>query len=77
VGRVDGQLDRLWWRPRRLERELRAQGLRGTVYRFPFGDLKEFARLVGVARSKPMPLSHDITPRVNPLYHNVIKEHGK
>ncbi|XP_051225071.1 cytochrome P450 CYP72A616 [Lolium perenne] len=70
-------LEMAWISPRKLGRALRAQGLRGTVYRFPFGDLKEFARLVGVARSKPMPLSHDITPRVNPLYHNVIKEHGK
>jgi cytochrome P450 family 3 subfamily A len=69
-------LEMAWISPRRLGRALRAQGLRGTAYRFPFGDLKEFARLVGVARSKPMPLSHGITPRVAPLYHNVIKEHG-
>ncbi|KAM0837372.1 hypothetical protein ACQ4PT_061697 [Festuca glaucescens] len=70
-------LEVAWISPRRLGQALRAQGLHGTAYRFPFGDLKEFARLVGVARSKPMPLSHGITPRVAPLYHNVIKEHGK
>jgi cytochrome P450 family 3 subfamily A len=69
-------LEMAWISPRRLARALQAQGLHGTAYRFPFGDLREFARLVGVARSKPMPLSHGITPRVAPLYHNVIKEHG-
>ncbi|XP_066309240.1 cytochrome P450 CYP72A616-like [Miscanthus floridulus] len=77
----------LWWAcrvlestlivPRRLGRALQSQGLRGTTYRFPFGDLKELARLSMAARAKPMPLSHDITPRVNRLYYNVIREHGK
>ena len=77
----------LWWAcrvlestlivPRRLGRALQSQGLRGTTYRFPFGDLKELARLAMAARAKPMPLSHDITPRVNRLYYNVIREHGK
>jgi cytochrome P450 family 3 subfamily A len=82
-----GALMALWWAcrvlestlivPRRLGRALQSQGLRGTTYRFPFGDLKEFARLAMAARAKPMPLSHDITPRVNRLYYNVIREHGK
>lgn len=77
----------LWWAcrvlqstlivPRRLGRALRSQGLRGTAYRFPFGDLKELARLAVAARAKAMPLSHDITPRVNRLYYNVIGEHGR
>ncbi|KAK8933467.1 Secologanin synthase [Platanthera zijinensis] len=35
----------LWWRPRRLESALRGQGLTGTRYRFPSGDLKESAVL--------------------------------
>ncbi|RLN21944.1 hypothetical protein C2845_PM07G16490 [Panicum miliaceum] len=82
-----GALVALWWAwrvlestwivPRRLGRALRSQGLPGTAYRFPFGDLREFARLAAAARAKPMPLSHDITPRVHRLYHNSIREHGK
>lgn len=71
-------LELAWITPRRLGRALRAQGLSGRAYRFPFGDLQEFSRLVAVARSEPMlPPSHDITARVAPLYHNVIKKHGK
>ncbi|XP_038981500.1 cytochrome P450 72A15-like isoform X2 [Phoenix dactylifera] len=70
-------LERLWWRPRMLERALRAQGLRGTRYRFLCGDLKENARLSKEARAKLMPLSHDIIPRVAPFLHRVMKENGK
>ncbi|TVU35842.1 hypothetical protein EJB05_17749, partial [Eragrostis curvula] len=67
-----------WLSPRRLERALRAQGLRGTTYRFPDGDLKEEALLVAAERAKPMPLrSHGISARLQPLVHNVVKEHGK
>ncbi|TVU35841.1 hypothetical protein EJB05_17748, partial [Eragrostis curvula] len=68
-----GALAALWWawrslertllRPRRLGRALRAQGLRGTAYRFPSGDMKEFVRLSVPACSQPMALrSHAIAP---------------
>ncbi|TVU35846.1 hypothetical protein EJB05_17753, partial [Eragrostis curvula] len=71
-------LDRLWWRPRRLERALRAQGLRGSSYRFLTGDLKEFSRLNDEAWSKPLPLGcHDIVPRVTPFIHKNVGENGK
>ncbi|KAG1367977.1 putative Cytochrome P450 CYP72A219 [Cocos nucifera] len=70
-------LEWLWWTPRRLERVLRGQGLRGTRYRFLHGDLKETARLNKEAWSEPMPFSHDILPRVSPFFHRAIKENGK
>ncbi|KAK3164840.1 hypothetical protein QOZ80_1AG0025500 [Eleusine coracana subsp. coracana] len=64
--------------PRRLGRALRAQGLHGTTYRFPAGDVKEAVRLLAAERAKPMPLQfHDISARVQPLVHNTIKEHGR
>ncbi|KAJ3695268.1 hypothetical protein LUZ60_000645 [Juncus effusus] len=70
-------LDWAWLTPRRLDRALRKQGLRGTVYRSIWGEIKEDSRLVKEACSKPMPLSHDIVPRVQPLFYHTIKEHGK
>ncbi|KAM0826733.1 hypothetical protein ACQ4PT_068692 [Festuca glaucescens] len=71
-------LDRLWWRPRRLERELRAQGIRGTSYRFLAGDLTRKARLNKEAWSRPLPLRcHDIGPRVAPFLSDSVREHGK
>ncbi|KAF8675954.1 hypothetical protein HU200_047454 [Digitaria exilis] len=68
-----------WLRPRRLGRALRAQGLRGTAFRFPSGDLAEETRLLAEQRAKPLPLSsaHDIAARVEPLLHKAINEHGK
>ncbi|RLM93697.1 cytochrome P450 72A13-like [Panicum miliaceum] len=68
--------ERCWLRPRRLDRALRAQGLGGTGYRFPAGDLKENARLNEEARSRPMPLCHDVIPRIAPHLLNTVKEHG-
>ena len=38
-------LNQLWWQPRRLGQALRAQGLRGTPYRFLTGDQKDYGRL--------------------------------
>ncbi|XP_010927457.1 cytochrome P450 CYP72A616 isoform X2 [Elaeis guineensis] len=67
----------VWWRPRRLERALRAQGLEGTRYRFPHGDVKDYDRLDQEARSKPMSFSHQIIPRVLPYLHQTIKKNGK
>ncbi|KAF8675953.1 hypothetical protein HU200_047453 [Digitaria exilis] len=68
-----------WLRPRRLGRAMRAQGLRGTAFRFPSGDLAEETRLLAAQRAKPLPQSsaHDITARVQPLVHKAINEHGK
>ncbi|KAI0522941.1 hypothetical protein KFK09_005330 [Dendrobium nobile] len=56
----------LWFQPRRLERKLRVQGIRGSRYRLPYGDLKEIRNLVDEARRKPLPLSHSIVDRVVP-----------
>ncbi|XP_072968870.1 cytochrome P450 CYP72A616-like [Typha angustifolia] len=70
-------LERAWFKPRRLASALRAQGLHGTPYRFLTGDAREDARLNQEARAKPMPLSHDIVPRVAPFFHRNMKENGK
>ncbi|CAL4975183.1 unnamed protein product [Urochloa decumbens] len=71
-------LEWAWWTPRRLDRALRAQGLRGTRYRLFTGDVRETVRRNRAARSKPLPLGcHDIIPRVQPFYHDHVKENGK
>jgi hypothetical protein len=71
-------LDRLWWEPRRLERALRAQGLRGTSYRFLTGDFREYRRSKEEAWARPLPLRcHDIAGHVEPFIHGAVLEHGK
>ena len=70
-------LERFLLRPRRLGRALRAQGLPGTAYSFPSGDMKEFGRLAAAACSRPMPpASHAVAPRALPFDHSITRQHG-
>ncbi|KAK1321098.1 Secologanin synthase [Acorus calamus] len=41
------------------------------------GDLRDNTRLMSEARSRPIPLTHDIVPRVTPLFDQLVKTHGK
>lgn len=72
-------LEWAWWAPRRVNRALRAQGLRGTRYRLLCGDLIEEQRLRAAALARPVPVDrpHDFLPRVAPFLHRVLQEHGK
>ncbi|KAF3442300.1 hypothetical protein FNV43_RR16216 [Rhamnella rubrinervis] len=70
-------LNWVWFRPKKLERFLRKQGLSGNSYRLLFGDLKESSTMLKEATSKPMNLSHDISPRVLPFVHRTVKNRGK
>jgi cytochrome P450 len=57
---------------------LRAQGLRGTSYRFLIGDIFDYVRRSREARSRSIPLRcHNIAPLVAPLLHDIVQEHGK
>ncbi|KAK8622589.1 hypothetical protein V6N13_117499 [Hibiscus sabdariffa] len=66
-----------WLTPKRLERCLRQQGLRGTPYRSLSGDIKQMFAMSRQTSAKPMPLSDDIEPYVTPFYHQVLEKYGK
>ncbi|KAI3778600.1 hypothetical protein L2E82_07980 [Cichorium intybus] len=70
-------LDLLWFKPKKIERSLRAQGLKGNSYRFMFGDSKEMAQMTRQAKSKPIDLKDDIAPRVLPFVHKSVAAYGK
>ncbi|XAR56399.1 Secologanin synthase [Bertholletia excelsa] len=70
-------LNWLWLRPKRLERCLREQGLRGNSYRLLHGDTDEHKMMVKLATSGPINLSDDICLRVVPFYHHLIEKFGK
>ncbi|KAK9059918.1 hypothetical protein SSX86_020622 [Deinandra increscens subsp. villosa] len=67
----------LWLKPKKMEKFLRDQGLKGTPYRFMYGDLKEMMQMMIEARSKPMNLNHDIAHRVSPFFHKSLNTLGK
>lgn len=70
-------LNWVWFRPKKLERWLRQQGLTGNSYRLLYGDSKEISGMVKKAASNPISISDDIGPRTFPFFHHAIKKHGK
>ncbi|XP_058722724.1 cytochrome P450 716A67-like [Vicia villosa] len=70
-------LNWLWLRPKKLEKLLREQGLRGNSYRILVGDVKDLFKMEKESKSKSMNLSDDIVPRVSPYIQQCVKIHGK
>ncbi|KAH6780833.1 cytochrome P450 [Perilla frutescens var. hirtella] len=70
-------LNWVWIRPKKIEKQLRAQGLTGNPYRLLYGDTNDMAAMIKEAKSTPIKLSDDIVPRVLPLHHHIIKKYGK
>ncbi|XWS08823.1 hypothetical protein CRYUN_Cryun40dG0033500 [Craigia yunnanensis] len=67
----------VWWRPKRLEKYFRQQGIKGTSYKLFHGDTKELVRSSKEAWSKPMNLTHHIVPRVVPFVYQMVENYGK
>ncbi|KAM5573281.1 cytochrome P450 CYP72A219-like [Rosa sericea] len=72
-------LNYVWLRPKKLERCLRKQGLKGNSYKLLIGDMKESFMMLKQAQSNPINLSscHDIAPRVIPFVHQTVKNYGR
>ncbi|XP_018491137.2 cytochrome P450 72A13-like isoform X1 [Raphanus sativus] len=66
-----------WIKPKMMESYLRRQGLAGTPYTPLVGDMKRNINMLMEARSKPMNLTDDITPRLLPLALKMLNTHGK
>ncbi|XP_010487267.1 PREDICTED: cytochrome P450 72A15-like [Camelina sativa] len=67
----------VWFKPKMLESYLRRQGLPGTSYTPLVGDVKRNFSMLTEARSKPINLTDDITPRVMPHPLQMLKTHGR
>lgn len=65
-----------WLEPRRMEKFLRKQGLKGNSYRFLLGDSVEIADMYKEANSKPLDPLDDIAPRVMPFIEKTIRTYG-
>ncbi|XP_071701942.1 cytochrome P450 CYP72A219-like [Rutidosis leptorrhynchoides] len=70
-------LDWVWFTPKKMEKCLREQGLKGTTYKLLYGDMKEMAKMITVAYSKPINLTDDIVPRVLSFTNIMVTTHGK
>ncbi|XP_027063965.1 cytochrome P450 72A225-like [Coffea arabica] len=69
-------LNWVWFKPKKLEKYLRQQGLGGSHYRLLFGDMKETAQMVKQAYSKPINFTNDIVPRILPFVDKLIRSSG-
>ncbi|KAF8100328.1 hypothetical protein N665_0227s0060 [Sinapis alba] len=67
----------VWFKPKMLESYLRRQGLSGTPYTPLLGDLKRNFSMMMEAKSKPIKLTDDISPRVMPFPFEMLKNHGR
>ncbi|PIN05964.1 Secologanin synthase [Handroanthus impetiginosus] len=70
-------LNRVWFRPKNLEKCFRQQGFKGNSYRVLLGDLKEMRMMMKEANSRPINFSNDIVPRVLPFTHRTLKNYGQ
>ncbi|KAI3871219.1 hypothetical protein MKW98_015119 [Papaver atlanticum] len=67
----------LWWKPKKLEKQLTQQGIKGSSYKFYHGDMKESHQLTMEALNKPMNLNHHIAPCVVPFTWKTVQTYGK
>lgn len=67
----------VWIKPKMLESSLKRQGLTGTPYTPLVGDIKRNVDMMMEARSKPINVTDDITPRLLPLALKMLNSHGK
>ncbi|KAL5787104.1 hypothetical protein ACOSP7_004053 [Xanthoceras sorbifolium] len=54
-----------------IEKQLKKQGIHGYPYRLLYGNTKEMIKLAKESASRPMGLSHDIVPHLNPFLHKL------
>ncbi|XP_071686520.1 cytochrome P450 CYP72A219-like [Rutidosis leptorrhynchoides] len=70
-------LNLVWLKPKKMEKFLREQGLKGNPYKFLFGDLKEMVQSMVKAKSRAIGINDDIVPRVLPFTLKSVTTHGK
>ncbi|KAJ0024058.1 hypothetical protein Pint_07185 [Pistacia integerrima] len=70
-------LYKIWWRPKRIEKQLKKQGIHGYPYRLLYGNTKEMMKLAKETKSSPLGSPHDIVPLANPLLHKLAIAYKK
>ncbi|KAJ0086928.1 hypothetical protein Patl1_07243 [Pistacia atlantica] len=70
-------LYKIWWRPKRIEKQLKKQGIHGYPYRLLYGNTKEMMKLAKETKSSPLGSPHDTVPLANPLPHKLAIAYKK
>ena len=67
----------IWLKPKGQERLFKHQGIRGRPYKLLVGDMKEFIKQITEAWSKPINMTHQIVPRVDPFTLDNVQKYGR
>ncbi|XP_024989932.1 cytochrome P450 CYP72A219-like [Cynara cardunculus var. scolymus] len=69
----------VWLKPKKTEKYLKEQGMKGSSYKFLFGDVKEMVKMAKEAKkSGPMiNLTNDIVTRIQPFIHKTVSTYCK
>ena len=67
---------KLWWNPIRIQHQMRLQGITGPSYRFLHGSNNDILNMKNEAKNRPMGLSHDMMPKVQPHIHSWVNKYG-
>ncbi|KAI3466001.1 hypothetical protein Pfo_022664 [Paulownia fortunei] len=70
-------LNWLWFRPRKLEKFLRKQGLNGNPYRPFLGDLKDMFKIIKAEQPRSIELSDHILPHIFAYFHRILTKYGQ
>ncbi|XP_012850540.1 PREDICTED: cytochrome P450 CYP72A219-like [Erythranthe guttata] len=70
-------LNWVWFRPRKLEKILRQQGLNGNPYRPFLGDLGDMIKFMKAEQPKTIELFDDILPHIFAYYHQIVTKYGE
>ncbi|PON97260.1 hypothetical protein TorRG33x02_070160, partial [Trema orientale] len=68
---------KLWWVPTHLQYLMSLQGIKCRPYKFVHGNTKEISAISKESMSRPMGLSHEICPRLQPHIHCWSNLYGK
>ncbi|TQD71894.1 hypothetical protein C1H46_042566 [Malus baccata] len=68
---------KLWWTPTRIQKMMKAQGIKGPPYRLIHGNTKEISDMKKEVMRRPKNLSHDIVSVVVPHIHSWSQIYGK
>ncbi|KAM0015292.1 putative secologanin synthase [Helianthus debilis subsp. tardiflorus] len=69
-------LNWVWLKPKRLEKWLRDEGYNSNSCRLLIGDMIELATMMKEGKSKPIPVTHDITSYALPFDHHMVSKYG-
>ncbi|PHU11096.1 Cytochrome [Capsicum chinense] len=69
-------LNWVWINPKKLEKRLKLEGLKGNRYKFLHGDIKEINTMVEEAKKKPINFTNDYVSRVLPHSTKLMMQYG-